>query len=100
MATTVVISYQTRPEAADQNQELVEQVFSQLRDEAPDGVRYLSFRLADGVSFVHIASFDGPDTPLTSLSAFARFQAELGNRLAGPPTRTDATMVGCYGFDR
>jgi hypothetical protein len=93
-----VISYQTRAEAADRNQELVEQVFAQLRDEAPEGVRYLSFRLADGVSFVHIAGFDGADTPLTSLGAFAQFQADLGERVAGPPTRAGATVVGSYGF--
>ncbi|MDQ1740504.1 MAG: hypothetical protein QOE53_2156 [Pseudonocardiales bacterium] len=92
-----VISYQTRAEAADRNQQLVEQVFAQLRDEAPEGVRYLTLRLADG-SFVHIASFDGADTPLTSLSAFAKFQADLGERIASPPTRTEATVVGSYGF--
>ena len=51
----VVVRYQTNPDAGDENQRFVERVFDELNDRDPGGVRYATFRLADGVSFVHIA---------------------------------------------
>ena len=45
MAVTIV-RYRTRPERADENQALIEQVFAELRATAPAGLRYASFRLA------------------------------------------------------
>ncbi len=50
---------ETRPEAAGENERLVQQVFAQLDRDRPDGLRYAAFRLADGVSFVHVAVVDG-----------------------------------------
>jgi len=59
MAKAVVERYQTRAYAAEGNQRLIEQVFAELNPGDPCGVRYAAFRLADGVSFVHVALFDG-----------------------------------------
>ncbi|MEO6472571.1 MAG: hypothetical protein ABIR57_11475 [Aeromicrobium sp.] len=98
MSKTVVIRYETKPEAADENQRLVEQVFAELKTTSPDGLRYATFRLEDGVSFVHVATIDGPDNPLANVAAFAEFQREIGDRLIGPPTAMDAKMIGNYGF--
>ena len=65
---TVCVRYQVKPEFADENQRLVEQVFAQLARDEPAGLRYQSYRLADGVSFMHIASRDGTDGgPLETL---------------------------------
>ena len=50
-----VVTYKTTPEKADENAELVERVFKELNEKDPGGIRYATFRLADGVSFVHIA---------------------------------------------
>ena len=52
----VVVRYQCKPDRADENQALVEKVFAELDANAPAGLRYASFRLADGVSFVHVAA--------------------------------------------
>jgi hypothetical protein len=61
-------------------------------------LRYAALRLAGGHGFLHIAVVrDGAD-PLGRSAAFAEFQHGLGDRLAGPPTRTDATLIGSYRF--
>ncbi|GAA4587880.1 hypothetical protein GCM10023194_38090 [Planotetraspora phitsanulokensis] len=90
--TTAVIRYQTRPEAADENQRLIENVFAELASTAPPGLHYSSFRLADGVTFVHVVDGEG----LPGLAAFQEFQRGLGDRLAVGPVRDDATLVGSY----
>jgi limonene-1,2-epoxide hydrolase len=93
----VMIRYETRPEAAEGNQALIERVFAELAAEDPGRLRYLSLRLADGVNFVHIGLF-GEDSPLGELSAFKEFQAGIGDRVVAPPNRTEATLIGSYRF--
>ena len=95
---TVIVRYETKPERADENQKLIEQVFEALAQQAPAGLRYATFRLSDGVSFVHIASVETADgsNPLAELPAFADFQAEIADRCAVQPAVRDATLVGSY----
>jgi hypothetical protein len=90
--STAVIRYRTKPEAADENQRLIENVFAELAIKAPAGLCYSSFRLDDGVSFLHLASGEG----LQDLPAFQEFQRNLADRLVEGPTRTSATQVGGY----
>jgi hypothetical protein len=90
--SAVVIRYRTKPEAADENQRLIEKVFAELATEAPAGLSYNSFRLADGVTFVHVADGVG----LTDLAAFQEFQRDLPERLANQLTRDDASLIGAY----
>lgn len=96
----VVVRYRTKPEKADENQRLVENVFAELSASEPGGVRYATFRLADGVSFVHIASIETEDgsNPLGEVAAFGEFQREIGARCDEPPAAQDATVVGSYRF--
>ncbi|GAA2597110.1 hypothetical protein SMC26_00385 [Actinomadura fulvescens] len=98
MSRTVVIRYTTKPDHADENQRLVTEVFDQLARENPDGLRYASFRLADGVSFVHIAEMDDDADPLPELAAFQDFQKGFKDRLEGKPDRSEATIIGSYRF--
>ncbi|NRQ31866.1 hypothetical protein HII36_08435 [Nonomuraea sp. NN258] len=98
MSRTVLVKYQVKEESADANQHLVEQVFQQLHAEDPGGLRYATLRLADGVTFVHIALIEGDDDPLSRLSAFGEFRQGLEDRVADGPGRTDATLVGAYRF--
>jgi hypothetical protein len=90
--SAAAIRYQTKPEAADRNQRLIENVFAELAATAPPGLRYSAFRLADGVTFVHVVDGEG----LPELTAFQEFQRTLGDRLAVGPTREDATVIGSY----
>lgn len=98
MSTTVVVRYTTRVDAADENQRLVEEVFAQLAADDPGGLRYATFRLADGVTFVHIAVVEGEVNPLSRTAAFAEFQREIGDRCVDPPVAVDATLIGSYRF--
>jgi hypothetical protein len=90
--SAAVIRYQTRPEAADENQRLIENVFAELAVKTPAGLRYNSFRLADGVTFVHVVDGDG----LADVPAFQEFQRGFEQRLAGELTREEARLVGSY----
>jgi hypothetical protein len=92
----VVVTYKTAPERADENAELVERVFDELNEKNPDGIRYASFRLADGVSFVHIAEAEGHANPLAETSAFAEFQREIEDRCVEGPNPQGATLLGSY----
>jgi hypothetical protein len=98
MSNSLVIRYTVRPEAAEENQRLVQNVFQELADSQPNGLHYASFRLADGVSFVHVVSTDGDDNPLARTAAFTEFQRNIGDRVIAPPVATEATVVGSYGF--
>ncbi|HEY8676167.1 MAG TPA: hypothetical protein VIO13_09415 [Candidatus Dormibacteraeota bacterium] len=98
MSTMVVVRYTTRADAADENQRLVEDVYAQLAADDPGGLRYGTFRLADGVTFVHIAVVEGDVNPLPQTSAFVEFQRELGGRCVDPPVAGEATLVGAYRF--
>jgi hypothetical protein len=98
MSETVVVRYETWADAAVENQRLVERVFLELNETAPPRLRYATFRLADGVSFVHVALIEGDDSPLLRSAAFAEFQRGAGDRMVGPPVSADATVVGSYRF--
>ena len=95
---TVIVRYTTSADAAEDNQKLVENVFAELAATNPEGVRYLTFRLADGVSFVHIAMIDGESNPLQQVAAFKEFTREIDNRCVDGPTSSQATVVGSYRF--
>jgi len=100
MSDVTIIRYQVRPEAAQDNQRLIEAVMAELADSDPGGLRYTAFRLADGVTFVHLAvTEDGGRNPLADSPAFAAFQRDLAGRQApGTRSRETATPLGSYGF--
>lgn len=97
--STRVIRYRTKPDQGDENQRLIEAVFTELAEARPAGLCYASLRLDDGSSFVHIVTVDGDGPgPLADIAAFAAFQAGIGDRCAEQPVATEATVVGRYGF--
>jgi hypothetical protein len=96
MSKTTVIRYRTRADAADENARLVQDVYAALAELDPGDFAYATYRLADGVSFVHVARQDGPENPLTTLPAFAEFQREIKDRIVEPPSPSEATLVGSY----
>lgn len=97
MSSAVLIRYQVRPEAADENQRLVEKVFAQLAAEDPGGMRYATFRLADGVTFMHLFIQEDDDhNPLPGLAAFQDFQRGMAERCVDQPVRTEISLVGAY----
>ena len=97
MSETRIIRYRTTPETADDNARLIAAVFAELAERDVRGLRYTAFRLDDGVSFVHVATLEGADNPLASLSSFAAFQAGIVERCVEGPLPAVATVVGSYG---
>ncbi|MCU1659616.1 MAG: hypothetical protein JWO57_4272 [Pseudonocardiales bacterium] len=96
MTRTVVVRYETRPDAAEENQRLVEAVYEELHEQVPPGLRYATFRLEDGVTFVHVAVVDGGGDPLAAIAAFREFQRGIGDRVVNGPTAAPAALVGAY----
>ena len=96
MTVTKVIRYRTKPECAEENERLIRDVFAELADRQPDGLQYVSLRLDDGVSFVHVAVIDGEVNPLQSSEAFSRFQSDIQHRIEEGPVTADAAVVGSY----
>ncbi|GAA0435736.1 hypothetical protein Acor_55730 [Acrocarpospora corrugata] len=94
----VVVRYRTRPDAAEENARLIEEVFTALAKIAPSDFRYTAYRLADDVTFVHVAHHEGGDNPLAALPEFAEFQRDLAQRCVEPPAPSPATIVGSYGW--
>ena len=96
MTVTKVVKYTTKPEHADENERLIRDVFAELTAEHPEGLRYVSLRLGDGVTFIHVATIDGDSNPLSASAAFAKFQAGIGDRCDDGPHPSDATVIGAY----
>lgn len=96
--TSVVVSYQVKPEAVAEHVRLIEGVFEQLHAERPTNIEYKVVRLADGVSFVHMSSAETPDgsNPLPELAAFREFGKDSADRVATPPVPTAADIIGAY----
>jgi hypothetical protein len=96
----VIVRYKVKADRADENISFIKKVFSELKETAPQGLRYASFIGADGVSFVHVASIESPDgsTPLATLAAFKAFQAEIKDRCEEPPQALEVSIVGSYGM--
>jgi hypothetical protein len=71
-----------------------------LAQTAPGGIRYATFKLDDGVSFVHLASIETEDgsNPLGETAAFKAFQAEIKDRCEEPPAAVDLNEIGSYRF--
>jgi hypothetical protein len=98
MMNATVVRYQTKPERADENQKLVEAVFTELEESQPEGFTYKVFRLEDGVSFVHVLIEHGIDEPdsLQAVPAFQNFVADIADRCDIPPAASGATIVGGF----
>lgn len=96
----IIVRYRVKPGRVADNERLIGAVFEQLQRERPAGLRYASFKAADGLSFTHIVSIETADSsnPLGALPAFKAFTAAIGERCDEPPVATELTEVGDYRF--
>lgn len=99
MSTSFVVRYEMKPERAEENAALIQEVFRELAARQPEGLRYAAFRLADGVTFVHVGTGPEEGSPLPGMPAFQEFQKAFGDRAAAGPEFADAEIIGAYGFD-
>ena len=99
MSHATVVRYTTRPESADENEELIKAVFAQLAEQMPEGLSYVAIRLDDGVSFMHVAVLEHEDNPLAALPAFGEFVSAISERCTDGPAPVTGTVVGAYGIE-
>jgi hypothetical protein len=94
----VIVRYTVKPDQADANEELVRAVYAELAETRPAGFRYATFQLDDGVSFVHVASYDTDENPLLESAAFQAFQENIRERCEVPPVAATMREVGSFNF--
>jgi hypothetical protein len=94
----VMVRYRVKPEHAAENERLVRAVYDELHRTGPDGIRYATFKVDDGVSFVHLASVETADgrSPLADLAAFQAFQEGIGDRCDEQPAVTELHEIGSF----
>jgi hypothetical protein len=94
----VMVRYTVKLDRVTENERLVRDVYEELHRTGLEGIRYATFRLDDGVTFVHVASVETDDgrNPLADVAAFGRFQENIGDRCDVAPVVTELTEVGSY----
>jgi hypothetical protein len=93
----VIVRYRVKPDQVEENVELVRAVYDELHRTQPDGIRYVTFQLDDGVSFLHFATETGEEpNPLPQLPAFQRFTRDIGERCDEPPAVTELREIGSF----
>jgi hypothetical protein len=82
----VLVRYKVKPEAIEENLELIAPVMAELESVDPQGFRYAAFQLDDPTEFVHIALYDeGVESPLPGIDAFQRYTAGIADRCVEQP---------------
>ncbi len=79
-----LIRYQTKPDQAAVNTELVRAVYAELHQTRPDGFRYATLMLDDQVTFIHIVQSEYDPSPILAIKAFGEFQAGIMDRCDQP----------------
>ena len=96
----LMVRYRVKADRAAENESYIRRVYEQLERAKPDGLRYATFKLNDGVSFIHVVSHEAADgsNPLAELAAFKAFTSQIGDRCEEPPVAVDLNEVGAYRF--
>lgn len=94
----IIVRYRVKPDYAATNEQRVRDVYEELGRVAPEGFHYGTFKLEDGVTFVHIAMQVGEQNPLGQVQAFQLFQQGLGGNCDEPPAVSELQEVGSYRF--
>ena len=81
---TVMVQYTVKPEFVETNRSNISNVMAELRQINDAGIKYSTFILEDGQTFIHFAMFRDEDgqKKLNELESFKKFGAEL--KASGP----------------
>jgi hypothetical protein len=95
---TVMVRYKVKPDRVAENEALVRAVYDELERTQLAELRYATFRLDDGVSFVHFSTTETADgrSPLSGVTAFKQFQENIGDRCDEAPVVTELHQIGSY----
>lgn len=95
---TTIVRYKVKPDKAGENKVLLGRVFEELDETSLDGLRFVAFSLADGVSFVHVSVVESEsgEHPLQQSAAYSDFIADIDERCEDAPVASSAEIVGSY----
>jgi hypothetical protein len=94
----IIVRYKVKPDRAEENENLIKAVFAELAKTRPEGIRYSSYKIEDGLTFVHhavVSTADGSN-PLPQLDAFKFFASNIKERCDEPPLALSASEIGSY----
>lgn len=97
----LMIRTKVKPDHTGDVEAAAKKMFAALDAAKPAGVRYMSCRLADGVTYVALLEVaEGIENPLVTMPEFQEMQNGLREWLDvdAPPVPDMATVVGEYGF--
>jgi hypothetical protein len=96
--TQHMVRYTVKPDRAAHNEELIRDALAELDRVQPAGFRYAAYKLADGVSFIHLVSHDTEKghSPMRQLPALRAFHAGIRGRCDVAPIRTELSEIGSY----
>ena len=93
---SVKVQYTVKAEYADTNKKNVSKVMADLRELAHPGIKYSTFVLNDGKTFVHIGMYAGQEAldVVNNLPSFQSFREQLkASGPESPPKGDDLTLV-------
>jgi antibiotic biosynthesis monooxygenase len=91
-----IVRYRVKPGQEEHNEELVRAVYAELAERDPGGFHYATFRLEDGLTFVHVWVQEDGAIELKDVAAFRGFRSGLGERCEWGPEVSAAEQVGSY----
>jgi hypothetical protein len=75
----------------------VKRLFAAIQQAQPQGIRYATCRLADGVTYVALLELaDGVNNPLPALPEFRDFLENLKQWTADQPISESLAVIGAY----
>lgn len=79
------------------NEKLINEVYEELCRRKPEGFNYTTYKLDDGLTFIHVAlnESDG-ESPLVTLPAFKKFQEGIKERCEQLPVVSHVEKIGSY----
>lgn len=92
----VIVRYKLKAGRVRENEELVRAVYQELEQTQPAGLRYSTFKLDDGLTFIHIAETEDGHRPLPELDAFQKFQSGIKERCDEPPIVSGLERIGSF----
>jgi hypothetical protein len=96
----IMVRYKVKPDRVEANEALVRAVYRELHEVAPPGFRYGTYKLDDGVTFIHIAVTEAEAEEdgrvLPKLRAFQAFRRDLEDRAEEGPVSTELEQIGSF----
>lgn len=94
----VMVRWKVRADQVGQELAMLREVYDELARAEIDGLRYATYQLEDGVSFMDVVDLPQGPGMLRQIAAFGRYRTGLEERCSEPPVVTQLEEVGAYRF--